>query len=131
MSEPTKVTIKINAGEEELDIFYLLSPPSLETNIGGQRHTIKGTNLFECFATLRADYPDTRFLCKGSKVNVCPSRMSSQMSGGLLAYEVTLGKQALQSNLVNIFDYESENLTNDYQEQHQFYKSWINSLRSK
>lgn len=67
--------------------------------------------------------PHMTFLCKGAKLNVMPSRMASQMSAGLVAYEITLGKQATRKDIVHIFDYEEENLTNDPKEQIDFFKN--------
>lgn len=128
--DSARITIKTDNGEQELVISYLIEPPTLVTSINETQSIIEGANIFECFAKLRMMHPKIRFLCKGSKINVHPSRMSSQMSSGLMAYELTLGRQALRENLVNIFEHENENLTNDYQEQQQFFKKWINSLRS-
>ena len=54
--------------------------------------------------------------------------MASQMSAGLVAYEITLGKQATRKDIVHIFDYEEENLTNDPKEQIDFFKKWLASL---
>lgn len=51
------------------------------------------------------------------------------MSSGLLAYELTLGKQAFRENLVNIFDYDAEGVTNDPLVQREFFERWIKSLR--
>ena len=46
-----------------------------------------------------------------------------------MAYELTLGKQALRANLVNIFDYEENDLTNNPLTQSEFFEQWINSLK--
>ena len=54
--------------------------------------------------------------------------MASQMSGGMVAYELTLGKRATREDLVNIFDFEEHNLTSDPNEQYNFYKEWITSI---
>ncbi|WP_248751494.1 hypothetical protein [Pseudomonas sp. MWU15-20650] len=88
----------------------------------------QGKDLYVCLAKVRADFPHITFLCKGAKINVKPSRMASQMSAGLVAYEMTLGKQATNENIVHLFDYEEENLTNDPQEQIDFFKQWLASL---
>lgn len=85
-------------------------------------------DLYVCFGMLRADYPDIKFLCKGAKLNVHPSRMSSQMSSGLVAYELKLGKPSEEDDIVRIFDYEDENITSNIEEQKTFYKNWIESL---
>lgn len=84
--------------------------------------------MYRCLAKVRADFPSIQFLCKGAKINVTPSSMASQMSGGLVAYELTLGKRATRENLVHIFDYEDQNLTNDPEEQRRFYEAWIVSI---
>jgi hypothetical protein len=94
----------------------------------GFKKTYTGTDLFVCLGMVRTDFPETQFLCKGAKLNVHPSRMSSQMSGGVVAYEVTMGKPAEQEDIVNIFGYEDTNLTNDIEEQREFHKRWLESL---
>ena len=85
-------------------------------------------DMYMCLAKVRSDFPHIQFLCKGAKRNVRPSSMASQMSGGMVAYELTLGKRATREDLVHIFDYEDHNLTNDPQEQDEFYKEWIASI---
>lgn len=86
-------------------------------------------DMYECFGSLRADHPEINFLCKGAKLNVHPSRMSSQMSSGLVAYELKLGTPSEEEDLVRIFDYDDENLTNNIYEQRAFYKRWMESLK--
>ncbi len=85
-------------------------------------------DLFICFGMLRAEFPNIKFLCKGSKLNVYPSRMSSQMSAGVVAYEMVLGRPAESEDVVRIFDFEDENITNNIEEQRDFYNKWIDSL---
>ncbi|MCP1462244.1 hypothetical protein ACI51W_32885 [Pseudomonas marginalis] len=92
------------------------------------KKTYHGKDIYVCLANIRADFPHITFLCKGAKINVTPSRMASQMSAGLVAYELTLEKQATREDIVHIFDYEEHNLTNDPQEQINFYKIWLASL---
>lgn len=82
----------------------------------------EGRDMYVCLAKIRADFPHITFLCKGAKINVKPSRMASQMSAGLVAYEMILGEQATNENLVRLFDYEEDNLTSDPQEQINFFK---------
>lgn len=88
----------------------------------------EGQDMYACLAKIRADFSHIKFLCKGAKINVKPSRMASQMSAGLVAYEMKLGKQATHEDLVRIFDYEEENLTNNPQDQVDFFKKWLASL---
>ena len=91
--------------------------------------TYKSDDIYCCLALLRADYPDIKFLCKGAKINVFPSRMSSQMSSGMVAYEMRMGWTAENEDRVRIFDYEDTDITSDYREQKEFYKRWINSFQ--
>ncbi|NVZ23115.1 hypothetical protein [Pseudomonas costantinii] len=88
----------------------------------------QGKDIYTCLAKVRSDFPYITFLCKGAKKNVMPSRMASQMSAGLVAYEMTLGKQASRADIVHLFDYEENNLTNNPQEQIDFFKEWLASL---
>jgi len=85
------------------------------------------TNFYRCFGQIREDNPHIQFLCKGSKLNVHPSSMSAQMSLGLKAYELTLGKKSSAEDVVYIFDYDEINLTNDPSKQRDFYIDWIES----
>lgn len=94
----------------------------------GSRKIYTAHDLYVCLGLLRADFPETKFLCKGAKLNVHPSRMSSQMSGGVAAYELHMGKPTEDDDVVNIFDYEDVDITNDIQQQREYYKRWLDSL---
>jgi hypothetical protein len=93
----------------------------------GYRKLYTGDDFYKCLGHVRKDHHDIIFLCKGAKINVHPSTMSSQMSLGVKAYELTLGKRALLSDVVNIFDYEENNLTNDPDIQKEFFLRWFES----
>ncbi|MDN4544868.1 MULTISPECIES: hypothetical protein [unclassified Pseudomonas] len=94
----------------------------------GSKKIYAAHDLYECLGLLRADFSETKFFCKGAKLNVYPSRMASQMSAGIVAYELTLGQTSEPEDIVNIFDYEETDITNDIQEQREFYKQWIDSF---
>ncbi|WHS59678.1 hypothetical protein [Pseudomonas sp. G2-4] len=85
-------------------------------------------DLYLCLGMVRKDFPDVKFLCKGAKINVYPSRMSSQMAGGIVAYEVRWGETADKTDIVNIFDYEDKDLTNDITKQADYHQRWLQSL---
>jgi hypothetical protein len=93
----------------------------------GYSKTYAGADFYDCLGNIRKEHHNIVFLCKGAKVNVHPSSMSSQMTLGVKAYELTLGKYASRSDLVNIFDYEENNLTNDPEIQRDFFMRWIES----
>lgn len=92
----------------------------------GTQKNYTALDLYDCFGLLRADFKDIQFLCKGAKINVHPSGMSSHMSNGLVAYEMTMGVP--DGELVHIFSYEESDLTNDIQEQHDFCQRWAESV---
>ena len=79
-----------------------------------------GDDLYTCLAKLREQMPDIDLLCKVSKINIHPSRSTRQMTAGLMAYELKMGEQARRSDLVNIFDYDDNNLTNNPSKQNVF-----------
>ena len=91
----------------------------------GYRKSYTGDDFYKCLAHVRRDHRDIIFMCKGAKINVHPSSMSSQMSLGVKAYELTLGKRASLDDIVNIFDYEENNLTNDPDVQKEFFLRWF------
>ncbi len=124
-----KIKVKINNEKKEVTVKY--DPAKLVMTFSEAdnfKKIYEGKDIYVCLAKVRADFPHITFLCKGAKINVKPSRMASQMSAGLVAYEMTLGKQATNENIVHLFDYEEENLTNDPQEQIDFFKQWLASL---
>ncbi|WP_305955815.1 MULTISPECIES: hypothetical protein [unclassified Pseudomonas] len=82
-------------------------------------------DLYESFGLLRAELKDIKFLCKGSKINVHTSGMSSHMSNGLVAYELTMGQP--EGKPVHIFSYEESDITNDIEKQRDFCQRWADS----
>ncbi|NNB46995.1 hypothetical protein [Pseudomonas chlororaphis] len=124
-----EITLEENGSLHVIEIAYDIKTPSIQIILENSEHIFYGDNLYSCFIKLRQKSPKTTFFCKGAKKNVYPSRASSQMSSGLMAYELQLGKQALRTNIVNIFDYEDQDLTNDPDVQLDFFKSWMASLK--
>jgi hypothetical protein len=55
--------------------------------------------------------------------------MSSQMSSGIAAYECVLGRRVSSSNLVNIFQYEDQDIVSDPQLQKDYFFLWMDSIR--
>lgn len=126
------IKISICKNGERQTAMLLCDPKSLTitfTMEDGYQSSYVGHDFYKCLGKVRADHPNVIFLCKGAKINVHPSTMSSQMSLGVKAYELTLGKQALLSDIVNIFDYEEKNLTNDPNLQEEFFLQWFWSNR--
>ncbi|MHC8306471.1 hypothetical protein [Pseudomonas sp. PB3P13] len=125
------LTISIEGRQETAQLVCDSSTVSIMfTRQNGYNKTYSDRNFYKCFGRVREDHPDILFLCKGSKINVHPSSMSAQMTLGLKAYELVLGKPAEREDLVYIFDYEEQNLTNKPNEQKEFFMQWIRSDKS-
>lgn len=67
--------------------------------------------------------------CYGASLNVFPSAMSRQMSMGKAAYRMTLGKQALRSDMVQIFAEGPDVIPASVTRQREFFQSWHQSLQ--
>lgn len=94
------ITIINNLDVDSAEVLYEADPVALSVHFaGGSSIKSFGSNFFECFSQIRTSLPNIVFLCKGAKRNVYPSRMSSQMANGLLAYELKLGEQVLKKIL--------------------------------
>ncbi|WP_092205592.1 MULTISPECIES: hypothetical protein [unclassified Pseudomonas] len=88
-----------------------------------------GVDVYECLGKIIQEHSDLKFLCKGAKLSVRPSSMSSQMSSGIAAYEHVLGKRASRADLVNIFDYEDQDIVSDPQLQKNYFFLWLDSIK--
>ncbi|WP_414909568.1 hypothetical protein [Pseudomonas sp. IT-P253] len=97
----------------------------------GFRKIYTDHDLFLCLAKIRKEFSEIKFLCKGAKLNVFPSRMCSQMGRGMVAYELTMEKSATFDDIVHIFDYEESNISKTPKEQNEFYINWLKSLTPK
>jgi len=91
--------------------------------------TSENSDYFSCFMDIRKRNPHIKFLCKGAKINVYPSSIARQMSQGKVAYECTMGKSATRDNIVHIFDFDDENISNSPIEQIEYHKKWFDSLK--
>lgn len=124
-----KIKVLIDDQKAEVTVKYDIEKLSMRFSEADNFEKIYlGKDIYTCLAKVRADFPHITFLCKGAKINVMPSRMASQMSAGLVAYEMTLGKQATRDDIVHVFDYEDSNLTSNPDEQIDFFKTWLASL---
>lgn len=128
----TKQVISIVKGGQKEEV--LLDVNSARSTIlltfkSGWSKKYSGADVYECLGKIIKEQSDVKFLCKGAKRNVRPSSMSSQMSSGIAAYEHVLGKRASRSDLVNIFDYEDQDIVNDPQLQKDHFFLWLESIR--
>lgn len=122
-----EISIIKNSHREMATIEYSRSLSTMSiTFADGRQKTYNEVDIYFCFAALRKEFTNIRFLCKGSKINVYPSAMSSHMSSGVVAYEVNIGNP--DAELVHIFDYEENELTNDINKQISHRKTWTKSF---
>jgi hypothetical protein len=114
-----RVTLDINSNTPSITLKQESNPPK----------NYSGADIYQCLGKMIKDHSDTDFLCKGAKRTVRPSSMSSQMCSGVVAYELVLGRHASHANLVNIFDYEDQDIIRDPQLQEEYFHHWRDSLR--
>lgn len=125
-----EITLIKNGIRENAVVEYEAGKPTLNLLLNnGLRKTYTALDLYDSFGLMRADLKDIQFLCKGARINVHTSGMSSHMSNGLVAYELTMGQP--DGELVHIFAYEECDLTNDIQEQHDFCLRWAESFQEQ
>lgn len=104
---------------------------SLKANDLGT-YQASGSNFFECFKQIRAELEKKNWfaLCMGAAKNVHSSGMALQMSNGLKAYRLELGKQGTLDDLVDIFEPAMIDEIGTIEEQRTYFATWIKSLQS-
>ncbi|WP_093426647.1 MULTISPECIES: hypothetical protein [unclassified Pseudomonas] len=126
-----KVLIFVDGEKQEAVLDYEVDSPSIKLLLqSGKTFNVSGLDVYECLGKLLVLLPEVNFLCKGAKLNVRPSSMSSQMTSGMMAYEHLLGVRATRKSLVNIFDYDDVNIVNDPKLQDDFFFKWLRSLEA-
>ena len=123
----------INNGKIEKNKLFLLEIEdeiNLKIEIERTIYFSKSDNIFDSVVELRKklELKNIYLLCNASVINVYPSGMQKEF-GGTKAYKLQMGKQATLSDVVDIFDYDSELKIGSVKEQEEFFESWIESLR--
>ncbi|WP_160108852.1 hypothetical protein [Pseudomonas izuensis] len=125
------ISILIEDRLEVAALEYVRHPATLQIKLeDGWTKKFSGLDLYECLGKIIKERPDIKFLCKGAKISVRPSSMSSQMSSGIVAYEHKLGIEASRKDIVNIFDYEDQDIINDPQKQTDYFFCWLESIKN-
>ena len=122
----------LNNGKVEKSKLFLLEIEdeiNLKIEIKNVIYFSKGDNIFDSIVELRKklESKDIYLLCNASVINVYPSGMQKEF-GGTKAYKLQMGKQATLSDVVDIFDYDSELKIGSVKEQEEFFESWIESF---
>ena len=112
----------LNNGKVEKSKLFLLE-------IENMVYFSKSDNIFDSVVELRKklELKNIYLLCNASVINVYPSGMQKEF-GGTKAYKLQMGKQATLSDVVDIFDYDSELKIGSVKEQEEFFESWIESF---
>ena len=122
----------LNNGKIEKSKLFLLEIEdeiNLKIEIENMVYFSKSDNIFDSVVELRKklESKDIYLLCNASVINVYPSGMQKEF-GGTKAYKLQMGKQATLSDVVDIFDYDSELKIGSVKEQEEFFESWIESF---
>ena len=123
----------LNNGKIEKSKLFLLEIEdeiNLKIEIENMVYFSNSDNIFDSVVELRKklELKNIYLLCNASVINVYPSGMQKEF-GGTKAYKLQMGKQATLSDVVDIFDYDSELKIGSVKEQEEFFESWIESLR--
>jgi len=120
-----KASLSIHESDQNFNILVFLDNKKIE---------FSSSDYFEALKLFREYLYEEKSLfpnLKGALKSVYPSRMSRQMSGGEMAYRYVMGKQADDTDLINIFDEIDEmdysNLVS-VPNQLSNYKKWLKSL---
>ena len=119
----------INNGKIEKNKLFLLEIEdeiNLKIEIERAIYFSKSDNIFDSVVELRKklELKNIYLLCNASVINVYPSVMQKEF-GGTKVYKLQMGKQATLSDVVDIFDYDSELKIGSVKEQEEFYENWI------
>jgi hypothetical protein len=105
----------------------------LELCVGVNNFVATGHDFFEALVGIRKQVEPAGLLLAiyGSSRNVWPSAMARQMGLGRTAYRMTMGKQALKQDMVNIFATGPDAEPVTVVEQEDFKEKWFASLRPR
>ena len=122
----------LNNGKIEKSKLFLLEIEdeiNLKIEIENMVYFSKSDNIFDSVVELRKklELKNIYLLCNASVINVYPSGMQKEF-GGTKAYKLQMGKQATLSDVVDIFDYDSELKIGSVKEQKEFFESWLESF---
>jgi len=87
------------------------------------------SDYFEAFCRIREQLePDGLIpFCYGASLNVFPSGMARDMSAGLSAYRLTIGRHASREDVVRIFDAGPDVIPSFVANQKSYFDNWLHS----
>lgn len=125
----------INKQYERHDITLQLSRKgwdccmTAESSVTGKVN-FSGYDYFKCLTKLRLLLESKGYLilCLGATKNITLSRMCSESTAGLKAYQIELGKEALIENLIDVLE-PIQNGAVTVEEQENFRKQWLQTFK--
>ncbi|MGL5149256.1 MAG: hypothetical protein ACRC7N_01620 [Clostridium sp.] len=102
----------------------------LEIIVDGQKVSYKSENFFSALINLRKELEkkNIQIICNGAAKNIYPSPMQMSMGSGRTAYKLCMGKQARNSDVVDIFDCDEDLEFANIEEQSKYYAEWLKSI---
>jgi hypothetical protein len=93
--------------------------------------TFSGPDLFECLSQLRQwlGARGYQILCYGARIDAWASSMSRQMGGARKVYVTRMGLSATRADLLPTFGEASLDRLGTVEEQAEYHKKWLESLR--
>jgi hypothetical protein len=137
LEEIIQVKLRNNINKVDNAELYLYDEdPNNNENVKLELHYMEkiidssAENYFDALTNLREglEHEGIQILCKGANRNVYPSAMQLGMGTGKSAYTLTINKQALQRDIINIFDSSNINDCVSVHEQKEYFNLWIKSL---
>jgi len=123
LSAQSEFTLTIEIDEDAATGDFAFS-----TYVEGNCISVSEYGYFEAFQVIRDELLDKGYgmKCVGAKLNAVQSSMSSATDS---VYLVTLGRQALRSDLMSIYEYAEIDEFPNTEKQSEFFEKWIKSLR--
>lgn len=102
----------------------------LEITVDCQKVSYKSENFFYALMNLRKELENKniQIICNGAAKNIYPSPMQMSMGSGKTAYKLCMGKQARNSDVVDIFDCDEDLEFANIEEQSKYYAEWLKSI---
>ncbi len=135
--EKKKVKLLLNSERTIFeDLFLYEEAPDdedmvlIETTIDSQKFSFKSENFFSALQALRKELEtkNIQIVCNGAAKNIYPSPMQISMGSGRKAYKLSMGQQAKNLDVVDIFDCDEELDFVNMDEQLKYYTEWLKSV---
>jgi hypothetical protein len=93
--------------------------------------TAEDRDLYECLRSIRLGLEESgvRICCNGARIDAYPSRLNREMGGAQKVQIRVMGRAAMKSDQVGIFDPAPIDSIGSVDQQNGYYREWLNSLR--